>query len=255
MESREEKCSTLKGNSENQLVSRGLFNNTLSVKQPEKGYRFSIDALMLAHQVNPDRNQRILDLGTGCGIIALIVARKFPDIKIYGIEIQESMARLAHFNVFENNLEGRIKVICADIKCLYPNDIEGSVDMVVVNPPFGKSGHSRFGNDMAKTVAKHEVFATLSDVIEFSVRVLKNSGTLFMIYPAQRLTELFYSLRAAKLEPKWLRSVHPQYHADANRVIVRAVKNGRGGVIIGAPLYVHGEDGSYTSEIEKMFEL
>ncbi|MCU0614743.1 MAG: hypothetical protein MUD09_06620, partial [Desulfobacterales bacterium] len=68
MESREEKCSTLKGNSENQLVSRGLFNNTLSVKQPEKGYRFSIDALMLAHQVNPDRNQRILDLGTGCGI-------------------------------------------------------------------------------------------------------------------------------------------------------------------------------------------
>jgi len=257
MESREEKCSRLKviPEKENRLVSEGFFNNTLSVKQPEKGYRFSIDALMLAHQVNPDRNQRILDLGTGCGIIALIVARRFPDIKIYGIEIQEPMARLAHFNVFENNLEGQIKVLCADMKCLCPKDIEGPVDMVVANPPFGKSGHSRFGQDMAKTVAKHEVFATLSDVIEFSLRVLKELGTLFMIYPAQRLTELFYSLRSAKLEPKWFRTVHPQYHADANRVIVKAVKHGRGGLIIGAPLYVHGEDGSYTPEIEKMFEL
>jgi tRNA1Val (adenine37-N6)-methyltransferase len=109
------------------------------------------------------------------------------------------MAQLAHFNVFENNLEKQIKVICADMKCLCPKDIEGPVDMVVVNPPFGKSGHSRFGHDMAKTVAKHEIFATLSDVIEFSVRALKVSGTLFMIYPAQRLTELFYSLRIRKI--------------------------------------------------------
>jgi tRNA1Val (adenine37-N6)-methyltransferase len=257
MESREEKYSTLKRSSakESRLGFEGFSNNTLSVKQPEKGYRFSIDSLMLAYQVHPKPNQRILDLGTGCGIIAIVIARRFPDIKIYGIEIQESMAQLAHFNVFENTLEGQIKVICADMKCLRPKDIEGPVDMVVVNPPFGKSGHSRFGDDLEKTIAKHEIFATLSDVMEFSVRFLKVSGTLHMIYPAQRLAELFYSLRTVKLEPKWLRTVHPRYHADANRVIVKAVKHGRVGITIGPPLYVHGANGSYTPEIEQMFEL
>lgn len=257
MESEEEKCSTFEINSEkeNRLVSEALLNNTLLVKQAEKGYRFSIDALLLAHQINPKRNQRILDLGTGCGIIALILARRFPNIKIYGIEIQESMAKLARFNVFENQLEKQIKIICADMKRICPKDIDGPVDMVVVNPPFGKIGHSRFGHNMAKTVAKHEIFATISNVIEISVRVLKVSGTLFIIYPAQRLTELFYCLRISKLEPKWFRTVHPQYHADANRVIVMAVKHGRGGVTIGSPLVVHETDGSYTPEIEKMFKI
>jgi tRNA1Val (adenine37-N6)-methyltransferase len=257
MENNEEICSALKVDleKENRLFSKSLLNHTLLIEQPEKGYRFSIDALMLAHHVNPSRNQRILDLGTGCGVISLIIARKFPDLKIYGIEIQESMAKLANFNVFQNKLEGQITIICADIKCLCLKDIEGPVDMIVVNPPFGKSGHSRFGQDMAKTVAKHEIFATLSDIIKFSSIVLKDSGTLLMIYPSQRLTELFYSLKPANLEPKWLRTVHPRHHTDANRVIVKAVKNGRRGITIGSPLYVHGSNGTYTPEIEKMFTV
>jgi tRNA1Val (adenine37-N6)-methyltransferase len=260
MENKEKKCSafsTLKNDSEkkNRLFPKCLFNNLLLIEQPEKGYRFSIDALMLAHHINPNRKQRILDLGTGCGIISLIAARKFPDLKIYGIEIQESMALLAHFNVLQNKLEGQITIICADMKCLCSKDIEGPVDMIVVNPPFGKSGHSRFGPDIAKNVAKHEIFATLSDIINFSSRVLKNSGILLMIYPSQRLTELFYTLQTADLEPKWLRTVHPRHHAEANRVIVKAVKNGRGGISIGSPLYVYESNGSYTPEIEKMFKI
>jgi tRNA1Val (adenine37-N6)-methyltransferase len=260
MENKEEKCltfSTLKIDleKENQLFSKSLSNNTLLIEQPEKGYRFSIDALMLAHHVNPERNQRILDLGTGCGIISLIIARRFPHLKIYGIEIQEPMAQLAHFNVFQNKLEGQITIICADIKCLCSKDIEGPVDMIVVNPPFGKFGHSRFGQDMAKTGAKHEIFATLSDIIKFSSGVLKDSGILLMIYPSQRLAELFYTLQIAHLEPKWLRTVHPGHQTEANRVIVKAIKNGRGGITIGSPLYVYGPNGSYTPEIEKMFKV
>jgi tRNA1Val (adenine37-N6)-methyltransferase len=257
MENKEEKCSTLKIDSEkeNRIFPKSLLNNTLLIEQPEKGYRFSIDALMLAHHVIPNRNQRLVDLGTGCGVIALIVARKFPDLKIYGIEIQESMAQLANFNVFQNKLEGQITIICADIKRLCIKDIEGPVDMIVVNPPFEKSGHSRFGRNMAKTLAKHEIFATLPDMIKFSSRVLKDSGTLLMIFPSKRLIELFNTLTTANLEPKWLRTVHPRYHADANRVIVKAVKNGRGGITIGSPLYVHGSNGTYMPEIEKMFKV
>jgi tRNA1Val (adenine37-N6)-methyltransferase len=257
MEKKEEKWSTLKIGSEkeNRLFPKSNLNNTLFIEQPEKGYRFSIDALMLANHVNPNQNQRILDLGTGCGVISLIIARKFPDLKIYGIEIQESMAQLANFNVFKNKLQGQITIICADINCLCLKDIEGPVDMIVANPPFGKSGHSRFGQNTAKTVAKHEIFATLSDIIKFSSRVLKDSGTLLMIYPSQRLTELFFTLKTANLEPKWLRTIHPRHHSDAKRVIVKAVKNGRGGITIGSPLYVHGSNGTYTPEIEKMFKV
>jgi tRNA1Val (adenine37-N6)-methyltransferase len=240
---------------ENQFFPETSCNNTLSVKQPGKGYRFSIDALMLAHQVNPDRTQRILDLGTGCGIIALILACKFPDIKIYGIEIQDSLAQLANLNVIDNKLEDQIKIICADMKYLSLKDIDGPVDLVVVNPPFGKSGHFRCGNDMAKNIAKHEILATLCDVIEFSARVLKASGTLLMIYPAQRLTELFNNLQTAKLEPKWFRTVHPRYHTPANRVIVKAVKHGRRGITIDSPLYVYEAHGFYAPEIEKMFKI
>ena len=209
----------------------------------------------MAHQANPKGNQRILDLGTGCGIIALIVARKFPDIKVYGVELQKSLAALANLNVFENRLQRQIKVICGDMKILGIKDIEGPVDMVIVNPPFGKSGGTRIGHNFEKTVAKHEVFATLSDVIKFSVRVLKVSGSLLMIYPSHRLSALFEALRTLKLEPKWLRTIHSHHTSDGKRVIVKAVKHGKEGLIIGSPLIVHKSDGSYTSEVEKILRV
>ena len=256
MKSLEEKKNTLKSNSEDEqsMISGDICIDSLHIKQPEKGYRFSMDALLLANHVNPRGYQRILDLGTGCGIIALIIARRFPQVKIYGIEIQESLASLAHFNVYENRLEKQIKVICADMNCLYDKDIEGPVDMVVVNPPFGEGGHSRIGPNFEKNVAKHEIFATLSDVIKFSVRVLKVSGTLLMIYPAHRLASLFHKLRVSRLEPKWLRAIHSHHQSDAKRVIIQAVKHGKEGITINSPLVVHRADGSYTNEIEKVLK-
>jgi tRNA1Val (adenine37-N6)-methyltransferase len=240
---------------QNEFFSENLYNNTLLIKQPAKGYRFSIDALILANQVKPNRACKIIDLGTGCGIIALILSRKFPDVKISGIEIQSSLAKLAQGNVIENKLEDQINIICGDMKCLSSKDIEGPVDIVVVNPPFGKSGHVRVGNNPAESIAKHEIFVSLSDILAFSVRVLKVSGILYIIYPAKRLAELFYDLCTAKLEPKWFRTVHPRYQTDATRVIVKSVKHGRKGITIGSPLYIYGADGSYTSEVEKMFKI
>lgn len=256
MKNLEEKFFTIKSTSEDEqsMIPRDICIDSLYIKQPEKGYRFSMDALLLANHVNPRGNQRILDLGTGCGVIALIVARRFPHVKLYGVEIQESLARLAHFNVYKNRLERQIKVICADMNCLCEKDIEGPVDMVVVNPPFGEGGHSRIGPNFEKNVAKHEIFSTLSDVIRFSVRVLKVSGTLLMIYPARRLTSLFHKLRVSRLEPKWLRAIHSHHQSDAKRLIIKAVKHGKEGITINSPLFVHRADGSYTNEIEKVLK-
>ncbi len=240
---------------ENRIFSKSLLTDSLLIKQPEKGYRYSIDAVVLAWHVNVLGHKRVVDLGTGCGIIALILARRFPHIHIMGIEIQKSLAYLAQCNVLKNQMTKQVQIICDDLKNLYTKDIGGPVDMVVANPPFGKAGCTRLGSDKSKCGATHEIFATLSDVIECSARLLNISGTLMMIYPAQRLVELFHTLRKAGLEPKRLRTVHPHVFADANRVIVRAVKHGRQELVIEPPLYVHQANGAYTTEVEAMFRL
>ncbi|MFO8083977.1 MAG: methyltransferase [Desulfobacterales bacterium] len=214
-----------------------------------------MDAVILAWHADPSLNYRLLDIGAGCGIISLILARRFSGIKVYGVEIQQSMACLANLNVLKNKMTDRIEVICRDLKILCPEDTGGTLDMVITNPPFGKAGCTRVGPDRSKNAATHEIYATLADVLACSKRMLKVFGTLIIIYPAQRLPELFYELRAAQLEPKWLRMVHPFVTQNANRVIVKAVKRGSQGLTIGSPLYVHQADRSYTPEIERMFRL
>jgi tRNA1Val (adenine37-N6)-methyltransferase len=232
-----------------------LFKGTLTVKQPAEGYRYSLDSILLADFVSPGRNQRVLDLGAGCGIVSLMLARRYPDLMIYGVEIQPVLAKVAHANVSENKMAERVKIFCADMKDLKPGDMGGAVDIVATNPPYRETGGGRTGPDRMKTAAMHEVFADLSDVVEASARVLKVSGTLVAIYPAQRLSDLFFLLRKAKIEPKTLKTVHPTEKAEANRVLVRAVKYGRPGLTVEAPLLVHRPDGSYTDEVAGMFRL
>ena len=226
---------------------------SIVIRQPETGYRYSIDSVILAWHARPLCNQKVLDMGTGCGIVSIILARRFADIRIYGIEIQKSMACLAQWNILKNKMADRVKVICDDLRNLTPKDIDGPADLVVANPPFEKVGCSRIGSDYSKSVATHEISASLSDVVECSKRVLRISGALLIIFPAHRLMELFYELRTRKMEPKWVRMVHPYFLSDANRVIVKAVKYGSEGLAIGPPLYVHQADRSYTPEVESMF--
>jgi tRNA1Val (adenine37-N6)-methyltransferase len=232
-----------------------LFDGALAVRQPKKGYRYSLDSILLARFATPGKKRRILDLGAGCGIISLILAKRHPRVEIYGVEIQPSLALAAQVNVETNHLAQRVEILCRDMKTLRPADLGGPVDLVVSNPPYGKTGGGRLGPDEEKTAAMHEIFASLADVVQTAARLLKGTGTLAMIYPASRLADLIYHLRKAKLEPKRLRMVHPAENADANRALVGAVKYGRPGLAVEAPLLVHRTDGSYTLEVEKMFEL
>ena len=240
---------------ENSFTVEYIFDGALSVRQPERGYRYSLDSILLAYYARPERSQRLLDLGAGCGIVSLILARRHPDIVVYGIEIQPNLALAAHINVMENRLTDRIKVFCEDMKHARPSDFGGPVDMVVANPPFGKAGAGRLGPDRGKMGAKHEVFAELGDVLDAAARVLKVSGSLVIVYPAERLSDLLCFLRKAKLEPKWLKPIYPTENADANRVVLKAVKYGRPGLAIKAPLRVHKPDGCYCEDATKIFEL
>jgi len=235
------------------LTTDSFFNGRLQIRQPEHGYRFSIDAVLLAGHAAPQPQDLVLDLGTGCGIIPLILAYRNPKIKVYGVEVQQQLADLAGLNVKKNGMEDRIVVCCMDMKELPTDDmIPGPMDLVVSNPPYRKALSGRLNPNRQRAVARHEIKATLADVVETARRMLRVAGRLLMIYPAQRMTDLVIQMRAADIEPKFVRLVHSNAHAAAKLVLVEGKKQGRPGVKVGPPLIIYHEDGSYSSEVQEM---
>lgn len=235
------------------LTTDTFFNGRIQVKQDRFGYRFSIDAVLLAYHARLRPNERVIDLGTGCGIIPLILGYRNPNVEIWGIEIQEELARLATLNVEENRMEGRISVICTDMKALKPHMIKGPVDLVVSNPPFRKLNSGRINPDRQRAAARHEITVTLYDVVAAVRRILRKSGRFLTIYSAERATDLLTQMRSAGIEPKFIRMIHSGYRTEAKLILVEGVKGGRSGTKIGAPLIIYREDGSYTDEVERMF--
>jgi len=228
-------------------TDENLLSGGLEVIQPKTGYRFSIDALMLAHHVTPTPDDRIVDIGTGCGIIALLLARRFPDALISGVEVQPELARLAKFNAKANHLAGRVRIIHKDIRKVTASDT-GPVEIITCNPPHIPVSSGRLNPDDQAAVARHEILMTISDLTAAAHRLLNPKGRLFTIYPADRLTELLIQMRKAGLEPKQVRTVHFKPDAPARRIILQAVKDGQPGLEMPPPLFIHDSDGAYTPE-------
>lgn len=238
----------------NLLTADTFFNGRIRVKQNRAGYRFSIDAVLIAGLTIPSPDDTVLDLGTGCGIIPLILAYRHPKIKVYGIEVQQQLADLATINVEENRMKDRITIHCMDMKKLKHDMMSGPVDLVVSNPPYRKAESGRINPDQQRAVARHEIKATLSDVVETAQRMLRNAGRFVTVYPAERMADILIQMRSAGLEPKSLRTVHSDRHTDAKLIIVEGKKGGRPGLKIGSPVIIYRKDGSYTDEVQEMFK-
>lgn len=235
-------------------TSDSFFNGRIQIRQDRGGYRFSIDAVLLAYHVKPRPGDRVLDLGTGCGIIPLILAFRHPDITIYGIEIQQELSDLGVFNVSNNRMQERITILCQDMRKLRSKMIAGPVDLVVCNPPYRKSDSGRLNPDHQRAVARHEIKATLPDVVMAARRMLRTAGKFIVIYAAQRMVELLTQMHANEIEPKMLRSIHSGRDTAAKLVLVEGVKGGRPGTSVAPPLILYDENGDYTSEVLEMFE-
>ena len=238
----------------NPLTADTFFNGRIRVKQNRAGYRFSIDAVLIAGLTIPSPDDTVLDLGTGCGIIPLILAYRHPKIKVYGIEVQQQLADLAIINVEENRMKDRITIHCMDMKKLKHDMMSGPVDLVVSNPPYRKAESGRINPDQQRAVARHEIKATLSDVVETAQRMLRTAGRFVTVYPAERMADILIQMRSAGLEPKSLRTVHSDRHTDAKLIIVEGKKGGRPGLKIGSPVIIYRKDGSYTDEVKEMFK-
>lgn len=232
-----------------------FLNGHLTVNQPRDGYRFSIDAVLLADFVQCKDGQMIIDLGTGCGIIALMLAIRHPGVQLVGVEIQDELARTAAANVHANRLEDRIRILHQDIKELHIQQVPDLVHQVVCNPPYRRVKSGRLNPDRRKAGARHEIFARLADFVDAAARMLQLSGRLSCIYPAERLTDLIDHLRQANLEPKRLRLVHSKREEGARLVLITAAKGGRPGLVVDPPLVIYRADGRYTPAVARAFLL
>lgn len=225
-----------------------LFAGKLFCAQPRDGYRFSIDAVLLAHFVTPRPRDRVLDLGAGCGVVALILAFRYSLLSLTCLEIQPALAELISHNIAQNGLSERMALITGDLCRINQLLPAGTFDLVVSNPPYYRLGSGRHNADDEQAMARHEVKAELRDFAHAAAFALRTKGRLAMIYPAARGAALFTALRQEQLEPKRLQAVYPYPGADATLLLVEAVKGGGEELVVLPPLYIHERPGGDYSQ-------
>jgi tRNA1Val (adenine37-N6)-methyltransferase len=201
-----------------------FLNGKLQVLQKKKGYRFSLDAILLSQFVRIRKNERVIDLGTGCGILLLLLAQTTRAQSFVGVEIQEGLAKCAQKNVVLNHLADRISILDQDFRETKRTFPPGSFDVVLSNPPYRKHQSGRINPSAEKAVARHEIKGTLHDLISTASHLLPPKGRCYLIFPAVRTVDLFVALRAEKLEPKRLQFVYPRPEAEAKFVLSESIK-------------------------------
>ena len=229
-----------------------LFNGKLKLFQSRSGYRFSLDALLLAHFATVKRREKVIDLGTGNGIIPLILANLHSQVSITGVELQRGLAERAARNVKLNRLEYRIQIRRGDVRAVRSVGAPESFDVVVCNPPYRRQGSGRLSPNDEKQIARHELHGELGDFLDAAVFLLRAKGRVALVYLAGRAVDLLSSMRQARLEPKRLRLVHSFSDVEASLVLVEGVKNGRSGIDILPPLIVYRRGKEYSDEMAAM---
>ena len=215
-----------------------FLDGELRIIQSRRGYRFSVDALLLAEFVSITPDDVVVDLGAGCGIISLLLAKKRQAGYIVGLELQEELVSQARRNAALNGLEERIAILQGDLRALplAPR----CADVVVCNPPYRKSRSGRINPDPRKAIARHEIAMTLIDILAAGKTLLRLGGKLALIYPANRLTEAFSRMRSQDLEPKRLQIIFPDSASHAKLAIIEGTLGGKSGLTILPPLFGQG---------------
>ncbi|RME03759.1 MAG: methyltransferase domain-containing protein [Deltaproteobacteria bacterium] len=228
-----------------------LLRGRLKILQHREGYRFSIDPLLLAHFFPLNRLFRVADLGTGCGVIALLLALRAPRLRITGYEVQGALCRLARRNAALNGFADRITIEEIDIRKL-PHLSPPRFDGVVMNPPYLPRAGGLVNRQAERAIARHEIRATLEDFLRAAEILLQGRGRLGIVYPASRTSELLTRLQHHRFAPKRLRFVHPHPGNPARLILVEARYHGKPSVEILPPLILHDATGSYSEEAERI---
>lgn len=227
-----------------------LFNGRIRCRQRSRGYRFSLDAVLLGNFISIRQAGKILDLGCGSGIISLILAYRWPSCQVTGLDIQPDLVNLARENVAQNNLEQRIRILHGDLRQINKSVTAGRFDWVVSNPPYRKTGTGRLNIEPEQLAARHETMADIATVVKAAVWALKNRGKAAFIYPAVRGATILYELKKQGLEPKRMQTVYSYPGSPATLLLVEALKGGGEELAILPPFYVYQEpEGKYSPEM------
>ena len=216
---------------------------------------FGMDAVLLSGFTKVKTGQRVLDMGTGTGVIPILLEAKTKGREFIGLEIQELSYDMACRSVALNGLEEKVHIVKGDIKQASEIFGKASFDVVTCNPPYMNDMHGLKNPDLPKAIARHEVLCTLEDVCRQAGELLRVGGSFHMVHKPFRLAEIFTRLQQHGLEPKRMRLVHPYIDKEPNMVLIEAVKGGKSMIKIGPPLIVYKEPKVYTDEIHEIYSV
>nr|WP_303182602.1 tRNA1(Val) (adenine(37)-N6)-methyltransferase [Lachnoclostridium phocaeense] len=244
---------------------------TINLKQGErlddlqiKGYRiiqspgrfcFGMDAVLLSSFAKVKTGERALDLGTGTGILPILLEAKNKGDFYTGLEIQEESADMARRSVQYNHLEDKIRIVTGDIREAAALFGAASFHVITVNPPYMIGDHGLKNENEAKYIARHEVLCTLEDVLRESGKLLGNKGRFYMVHRPFRLAEILSGMSRHRIEPKRMRLVHPYIDKEPNMVLLEGVKGAHPRMTVEPPLVVYNKDGTYTEELLELYGL
>lgn len=230
-----------------------LINNLKIIQSPDK-FCFGIDAVLLSGFINVKKTDRMIDLGTGNGIIPFLIYAKKGVKNITGLDIQQDVIEMARRSAEGNDISS-IEFVVGDLKEVDKRFKKQDFDVVTSNPPYIKASHGILNCTEKKSIARHEVLCKLEDVIVAANNLLKPNGKFFMVHRALRLAEIFNILIKYRLEPKRIRFVHSKKGEVATLVLIEAVKHAGSEIIIEKPLIIYNDDGTYTEEMKKEYSF
>ena len=227
-------------------------NGYVIIQDPEK-FCFGVDAVLLSDFAKAKKNEVVLDLGTGTGIIPILVAAKTNAKKIIGLEIQSQCVEMARRSVAMNDLQERISIDQGDIKNLTQLYKPSSINVITTNPPYIHKSGGIINEYDSKAIARHELLCTLDDIVAGSSKLLTFGGRFYMIHRPYRLVDIFTTMRIHNIEPKVIRFVHPFAHKDPTMVLVEGIRSGKAELKVMPPLIIYESQGVYTEEVRKIY--
>ncbi len=225
-----------------------LEDKRLKIIQAKDSYRFSVDSILLLNFIRLKNYENIIDLGTGSGIIPLLLFGKKKGLSIYGVEIQKDLADMARRSVELNKLQNGITIIQEDFRNLKNNFKNQQFDVVVSNPPYISMGQGKINPLINKAIARHEIKGDLEDMISVSNYLLKNKGRIYLIYRSAKLIKLVITLKRYGIEPKVIKLIHPRPGENANLVLLEGIKSGKEELKIEDPIFLYSNKKMETNK-------
>ena len=230
-----------------------LGRNGYYIIQDPKRFCFGIDAVLLSGFTKVRKGEHVLDLGTGTGIIPILLEAKTQGVHFTGLEIQPESAEMARRSVIYNHLEEKVSIVEGDIKNASSIFGNSSMDVITTNPPYMIAEHGLQNEGDAKTVARHEVLCNLDEILRESARILRPNGRFYMVHRPFRLAEIFSKMISYRIEPKRMRLVHPYVDKEPNMVLIEGYRDGKSRLTVEKPLVVYREPNVYTDEILEIY--